>query len=194
MRYLKPLGGAAVAFGAAALLALAPAAAGSAAQAARERSVANQSSFSASQSELPGFDIRILPGSVIHLVSQTSKLPISIENNYPVEVRVQVHVAASNLDALIPAVVEVTVPANTTYVAQVPVKAIADGEVMLHSWLTTFSGLPLGGQVDQKLVINAELENSALGGFAVLVIGLGIVGVVRTRAKRRRKGNAEVTQ
>jgi hypothetical protein len=194
MRYLKPLGGAAVAFGAAALLALAPAAAGSAAQAARERSVANQSSFSASQSELPGFDIRILPGSVIHLVSQTSKLPISIENNYPVEVRVQVHVAASNLDALIPAVVEVTVPANTTYVAQVPVKAIADGEVMLHSWLTTFSGLPLGGQVDQKLVINAELENSALGGFAVLVIGLGIVGVVRTRAKRRRKGNAEVTE
>ena len=194
MRNLNIFGRAVVAFSAAALFALGPAAVGSATVAFPAIKVAKVASRAALQSERPGFDIRILPGSVIHLVSQTSKLPISIENNYPVEVRVQVHVAASNLDALIPAVVEVTVPANTTYVAQVPVKAIADGEVMLHSWLTTFSGLPLGGQVDQKLVINAELENSALGGFAVLVIGLGVVGVIRTRAKRLRKGDAEVSK
>lgn len=136
-------------------------------------------------SEQPGFDVRIIPGSTIHLVSKSSKLPISIQNNYPAEIRVQVHVAPSNLDALIPAVVEVTVPANTTYVAQVPVTAIADGEVTLRSWITTFSGLPLGEPVDLKLVINAEIENSAIAGFAVVVLGLGVVGVFRTRAKRR---------
>ena len=122
---------------------------------------------------------------IFHLVSKSSKLPISIQNNYPAEIRVQVHVAPSNLDALIPAVVEVTVPANTTYVAQVPVTAIADGEVTLRSWITTFSGLPLGEPVDLKLVINAEIENSAIAGFAVVVLGLGVVGVFRTRAKRR---------
>jgi hypothetical protein len=192
VQHRRSLGKFAFALSVAALIALSPAAIDSAAVASPVFKVARVASQTAPQSERPGFDIRILPGSVIHLVSQTSKLPISIENNYPVEIRVQVHVAASNLDALIPAVVEVTVPANTTYVAQVPVKAIADGEVMLHSWLTTFSGLPLGDQVDQKLVINAELENSALGGFAALVIGLGVVGVIRTRAKRRRKDDAEV--
>lgn len=145
----------------------------------------------AGASEQPGFDIRILPGSTIHLVSKSSKLPISIQNNYPAEIRVQVHVASSNLDAIIPAVVEVTVPANTTYVAQVPVSAIADGDVTLHAWISTFSGLSLGKPVDLHLVINAEIENSALAGFTLVVAGLGIVGVMRTLAKRRRPQTPE---
>jgi hypothetical protein len=96
-----------------------------------------------------------------------------------------VHVSASNLDALIPAVVEVVVPANTTYVAQVPVSAIADGDVTLRAWLTTFSGLPLGPGVEQQMTINADLETSAIAGFSALILVLGVVGIIRTRSKRR---------
>ncbi len=140
--------------------------------------------------ELPGFAIRIVPGSSIHLVSRSSKLPISIRNDYPEEIRVQVHVAPSNLRALFPAAIEVTVPANTTYVAQVPVNAIADGDVPLKAWLTTFSGLPLGPAVDLKLTINAEVEESLISGFVILIAGLGIAGVLRTRAKRIRARQA----
>ena len=135
---------------------------------------------------LPGFDIRILSGSTIHLVSRSSKLPISIQNNYPVEIRVQVHVAANSLNALFPSVVEVTVPADTTYVAQVPVTAIADGDVGLKAWLTTFSGLSLGDPVDLNLTVNAEVEESLIGVFMVVVAGLLVAGVIRTIRKRRR--------
>jgi len=134
---------------------------------------------------LPGFDIRIVPGSVIHLVSRNSKLPISIQNNYNTEIRVQVHVAANNLNALIPAAIEVTVPANTTYVAQVPVSAIADGPVTLKAWITTFSGLSLGAPVDLPMTINAEIEESIIAGFAIVVSALGIIGVIRTIRRRK---------
>ena len=134
---------------------------------------------------LPGFAIKILPGSTIHLVSHSSQLPISIQNNYPVEIRVQVHVAANSLNALFPGVVEVTVPANTTYVAQVPVTAIADGTVGLKAWLTTFSGLSMGEPVDLMLTINADVESSLIGGFLILVAGLLVAGVIRTVRKRR---------
>jgi hypothetical protein len=139
---------------------------------------------------LPPFAVKIVPGSVIHLVSRSSKLPVSIQNDFPVNIRVQVHVAPNNLSALIPAAIEVTVPANTTYVAQVPVTAIADGDVVMQAWLTTFSGIPLGDPVDLQMTINAEIEESLIGGFVILVAGLGVAGVVRTITKRRRASEA----
>jgi hypothetical protein len=145
-----------------------------------------------SQTELPPYAIRIVPGSVIHLVSRSSKLPVSIRNDYPVEMRVQVHVAPTNLDAIIPAAIEVVVPANTTYVAKVPVTAIADGEVPLNAWLSTFSGLEIGPPVRIDLTVNAEVEDSLLAGFAAIVAGLGVAGIIRTLAKRRKlRANAE---
>lgn len=140
--------------------------------------------------DLPPFAVKIVPGSVIHLVSRSSKLPVLIQNDYPVNIRVQVHVAPNNLSALIPAAIEVTVPANTTYVAQVPVTAIADGDVVMQAWLTTFSGISLGDPVDLKMTINAEIEESLIGGFVLLVAGLGVAGVVRTLSKRRRASEA----
>jgi hypothetical protein len=144
------------------------------------------STAAGTHTDLPPYAIRIVPGSVIHLVSRSSKLPVSIRNDYPVEMRVQVHVAPTNLDALIPAAIEVVVPANTTYVAKVPVTAIADGEVPLNAWLSTFSGLELGPSVRIDLTVNAEVEDSLLAGFAAIVAGLGVAGIIRTRSKRRK--------
>lgn len=182
--------------GTAALLLLAGLGLGTSAQAttrAAQASSASAQTLAATYpaSELPGFAIRIVPGSAIHLVSHSSQLPISIRNDYPEEIRVQVHVVPSNLRALFPAAIEVVVPANTTYVARVPVNAIADGEVPLKAWLTTFSGLRLGPSVDLKLTVNAEVEESLIGGFAVVIVGLGIAGVLRTRAKRIRARQAD---
>lgn len=140
--------------------------------------------------DLPTYKIAIVPGSVINLVSRESKLPISIRNDYNAEIRVQVHVSPGNLNVLIPAAVEVTVPANTTFVAQVPVTAIADGQVKLKAWLTTFSGFRMGKSVELTMNVNAEIEDSLILGFFVIVAGLGVAGVLRTLAKRRKAGAA----
>mgnify|MGYP000267000806 CR=1 FL=1 len=136
--------------------------------------------------EKPTYQIRIVPGSTIHLVSKSSMLPISIRNDYDTEVRVQVHVVPGNLKAIIPATIEVTVPALTSYVAQVPITALADGEVPLKAWITTFSGIRMGKPVDLQLVITAEVEQSLIAGFFLVVAALGVAGLTRTLAKRRR--------
>jgi hypothetical protein len=134
---------------------------------------------------LPQPLIEIIPGSSINLLSRTSKLPIAIKNGYDTEVRVRVRVQASNLKVLIPAVVEVLIPANTTITAKVPVNAIADGPVTLHATLETFSGLRLTVPVDIQMNVILGVEDTVLYGFVGFIALLAAFGVFRTIRKRR---------
>ena len=136
---------------------------------------------------LPQPLVEIIPGSSINLLSRSSKLPISIRNRYANSIKVRVRVQASNLKVLIPAVVEVLVPANTTVTAQVPVNAIADGPVVLHATLESFSGNRLTVPVDIQMNVILGLENTVLYGFLGFVAALAAFGVYRTMRKRRRE-------
>jgi hypothetical protein len=131
--------------------------------------------------------VRIVPGSVINLVSSESKVPVRIQNDFDTEVRVDVHMLPSNPRVTVPNAVEVVVPANSGINAQVPVKAIGNGKVFLIVWLTTFSGLRLTDNAHLQMNVNAGIETTMLIVFAVLVVGLGSVGVLRTRRKLRQK-------
>lgn len=133
----------------------------------------------------PQHQIRIVPGSDVNLVSKQSYLPISIRNDYPVEVRVLVHVQSKQLNAITTSVVEKVIPANTTDTAKIPITAIVDGDVPVVAWLTTFSGIKLGKPVDLKLNVHAEVEGSVLLIFGLTVTGLLIAGTLRTLRKRR---------
>jgi hypothetical protein len=138
--------------------------------------------------------VHIVPGSVINLVSSESKVPVRIKNDFDTEVRVQVHMLPSNPRVLVPNAVEVVVPAESGINAQVPVKAIGNGKVFLIVWLTTFSGLRLTDNAHLQMNVNAGIETAMLFGFGALVIGLGIVGVLRTRRKLRRKARLEAAE
>ena len=135
--------------------------------------------------ELPGYKIRIVQGSNLTLVSSAGMIPIVIENGYDSSVRVQIHVRPTNLRLNVPTATEVVVPANTTYTATVAVQAVADGDVELVTWLTTFSGLRLGPSVTLKMTVNAEVEANLLIIFGLLVVALLGVGSVRTLRRRR---------
>ena len=135
--------------------------------------------------ELPGYKIRIVQGSNLTLVSSAGMIPIVIENGYDSPVRVQIHVRPTNLRLNVPTATEVVVPANTTYTATVAVQAVADGDVELVTWLTTFSGLRLGPSVTLKMTVNAEVEANLLIIFGLLVVALLGVGSVRTLRRRR---------
>lgn len=135
--------------------------------------------------------VHIVPGSVINLVSSESKVPVRIQNDFDSEVRVQVHMLPSNPRVTVPNAVEVTVPANSGINAQVPVKAIGNGKVFLIVWLTTFSGLRLTDNSHLQMNVNAGIETVMLVVFAVVVVGLGVVGVLRTRRKLRIKARLE---
>jgi len=135
--------------------------------------------------DLPGYKIRIVQGSNLTLVSSAGMIPIVIENGYDSAIRVQIHVRPTNLRLNAPTATEVTVPANTTYTAKVAVQALADGDVDLVTWLTTFSGLRLGPSVTLKMTVNAEVEANLLIAFALIVFALLGAGAFRTIRRRR---------
>lgn len=134
--------------------------------------------------------IYLLRGSNINLVARESKVPVAIRNTFASDVRVHVHVNPSNPRVIVPSSVEVVVPAGETVNAQVPVKAVAQGKVFLIVWLTTFSGIRLTKNSYVQMQVEPDIELTLLASFAGLVLALGVVGVIRT-LRRRRKRQAE---
>lgn len=138
--------------------------------------------------------VYVVRGSDINLVSRESKVPIRIQNDFDADVRVHVHIQPNNNRLIVPDVVEIVVPALTEVTAQVPVKAIANGGVGLEVWVTTFSGIELGKKVTLRMEINADVESFLLVGLGSLVIALGVVGVIRTKRKNRKRHELEAAE
>ena len=131
------------------------------------------------------YDVQIVKGSNINLVAQDSRVPILIRNNYNTEVRVLIHVAPSNLRVQLPRVSAVTVPANSTVNATVPVQAVANGDVTLYVWLTSFSGVRLGENASIEMHVLGNFEAIALGSLGVVVALLLVVGTARMLRRRK---------
>ena len=137
--------------------------------------------------DVPG--VFVVPGSKINLVSRESNIPVRIKNEFDAEIRVFVFVSPNNSRVLTPTAVEVKVPPLTTINAKVPVQAIANGDVVLDVWLTTFSGIKLGDSVQLNMNVNADVEGNLLISFGGLVGVLLVLGVIRTVRKKRHAAN-----
>jgi len=131
--------------------------------------------------------VYVLRGSAINLVSRESKIPIAIRNTFDSDVRVHVHVSASNPRVIVPSAVEVAIPAGTTVTAQVPVKAVAQGKVFLIVSVSTFSGIRLTKDSYIQMNVEPDVELALIATFVAVVLALGGVGAVRTI--KRRKAN-----
>jgi hypothetical protein len=130
------------------------------------------------------YDIKIIKGSNINLVSQASRVPVLIQNNYDTDVRVLVHVTTSNLRVRLPQTTSVTISANSTVNAVIPVQAVANGDVELTVWLTSFSGVRLGPNsvVTMHVIGNAEaIGLGSLGGLVLILLIVGSIRMVRRR-------------
>lgn len=131
------------------------------------------------------YDVKIIKGSAINLVSQASRVPILIQNNYDTEVRVLVHVSPSNLRVRLPQTTSVTIAPNSTVNAVVPVQAVANGDVELSVWLTTFSGDRIGPDQIITMHVMGNAEAIALGTMGGAVLILVVVGSVRMIRRRK---------
>lgn len=131
------------------------------------------------------YQVEIVKGSQINLVAQDSRVPILIRNNYNTEVRVLIHVATSNLRVRLPKVTAVTVPANSTINATVPVQAVANGNVTLYVWLTSFSGVRIGENASVEMHVLGNFEAIAIGSLIAFVGLLLAVGTVRMLRRRK---------
>jgi hypothetical protein len=128
----------------------------------------------------------IVPGSQINLVARDARIPITVSNPdlVPVEVVLRAESTSFRLEVLED--VTVLLPAQSTQIAEVPVRAIANGPVQLRVWLEV-----AGEKVSQDQLItinvNYDVELFLLVAFGVLMFALVIVGIARTTLKLRRR-------
>jgi hypothetical protein len=131
-------------------------------------------------------DPEVVPGSQINLVARDARIPITVSNPdlQPIEVVVVAESTSFRLEVI--EEVTVLIPAQSTQIAEVPVRAIANGPVQLRVWLEVN-----GEKVSQDQLINInvnyDVELFLLVTFAVVMLALVIVGVVRTTIKLRRR-------
>lgn len=142
---------------------------------------ANQGNFRATT----GPEIRVVPGSTINLVSRESNIPITVVNESAVETTVTLHTRVSNLRIEVPRETLVTIPAGTSVNAELPVVAVANGEVGLTVWLVDSTGQKLGGNYEFVVNVNYDLEAVITTSFFGLILVLVLIGVIRMVRRRR---------
>ena len=128
----------------------------------------------------------IVPGSSINLVARDARIPVTISNpdSEPVTVTLVAESMSFRLEILEEA--EVLVPAGSTQLAEIPVRAIANGPVEIRVWLE-IDGEQVGQASIISVNVNYDVELFLLVTFAVAMFALMIVGVIRTAVRLRRK-------
>jgi hypothetical protein len=79
----------------------------------------------------------------------------------------------------------ITIPGNTSAVAELPVRAIANGPVSIRVWLE-IKGKKIGEESLIDVSVNYDIELFILVSLAVAMFLLIVIGVVRTVVKLAR--------
>ncbi len=132
-------------------------------------------------------------GSAITVLADRTELPVTIRNDLPSAVTVQLVVSPSrgNLRVEQPTL-SVVVPAESFRRVSVPVRSLANGTVPVELSLTNSLGLPLGESVTLPVTIRAGWESVITVGLAViigLVFAIGIYRAVQRRMAGKELGD-----
>jgi len=131
-------------------------------------------------------DPEIVPGSNVNLVARDGRIPITISNPdlEPIEVTVFAESTSFRLEVLESA--KVLVPASSTAIADIPVKAIANGLVQIRVWIEV-DGTKIGEETIVDINVNYDIELFLLVSLGMLMFMLIMVGIFRTTLKLRRR-------
>ena len=128
----------------------------------------------------------IVPGSNVNVVARDARIPVTVTNptDQDVEVTVQAESNSFRLEILEDATL--IVPARSSAVAQLPIKAIANGPLEISVWLS-MEGNQIGDSVVVEVIVNYDIELFLLVSFGVAMFALIVIGVIRTTSKLRRQ-------
>lgn len=128
----------------------------------------------------------IVPGSSINLVARDARIPVTISNPdaEPIEVTVYAESTSFRLEVLESATL--TVPPASTAIAELPVRAIANGPVLIRVWLEV-DGERIGESTEVEINVNYDVELFILVSLGMLMFALIMVGIIRTTLKLRRR-------
>lgn len=129
--------------------------------------------------------IRIVPGSEISLVSIDSNLPVAIVNETDQRMDLELGARSTNAKLEVPARTPVSVGAQSAINAELPVSAVANGQVEVLVWLNDSTGQRIYGPETLVVNINRDVEGILLGVFIGALSILLIAGIVRTSLRGR---------
>jgi len=138
---------------------------------------------------LPSFgaDIEIVPGSNVNLVARDARIPVTVKNSTDEAVTVVVRGQANSFRLEVLESAEVLIPPQSSAIAELPVRAIANGPVEIAVWVEQKSGERLGEDVIIEVNVAYDVELFLLVALAVAMFALIIVGIVRTAIKLGRR-------
>ena len=130
----------------------------------------------------------IVPGSNVNVEARDARIPVTVTNptNQDLEVTVTAISNSFRLEILEPAVL--VIPAQSSAVAELPIKAIANGPVQISVSLN-MGDVQVGDSVLVDVNVNYDVELFLLVSFGVAMFALIVVGVFRTTSKLRKKSS-----
>ena len=130
----------------------------------------------------------IVTGSNVNVVARDARIPVTVTNptNQDLEVTVTAISNSFRLEILEPAVL--VIPAQSSAVAELPIKAIANGPVQISVSLN-MGDVQVGDSVLVDVNVNYDVELFLLVSFGVAMFALIVVGVFRTTSKLRKKSS-----
>jgi hypothetical protein len=133
-------------------------------------------------------DVYIVPGSEVNLVARDGRIPVTIKNDSSESATIIVHGKSSTFRLEVLKETEITIPAGSSQVAEVGVRAVANGPVELEIWLEE-NGVEVGKREIIQVNVNYDVELFLLVSFAFAMFGLILIGSYRTVKKLRRSRN-----
>lgn len=133
-------------------------------------------------------EVYVVPGSEINLVARDGRIPVTIKNDSSESATIIVHAKASSFRLEVLKETEITIPAGSSQVAEVGVRALANGPVELEIWLEE-NGVEVGKREMIQVNVNYDVELFLLVSFAFAMFGLILIGSYRTVRKLRRSRN-----
>lgn len=133
-------------------------------------------------------DVYIVPGSEVNLVARDGRIPITIQNDGSESATVIVHAEPSSFRLEVLDAEEITIPAGSSQLAEIGVRAVANGPVELEIWLEQ-NGVEIGNRELVQVNVNYDVELFLLVSFAFAMFGLIVIGSYRTVRKLRRSRN-----
>ena len=132
-------------------------------------------------------DVEIVPGSNINLVARDTRIPVTVKNNTDEAVTVVVKGQSTSFRLEVLETAEVLIPPQSSAIAELPVRAIANGPVEIAVWVEQKSGERLGEDVSIEINVAYAVELFFLVLMGVAMFTLIIVGVIRTVIKLGRR-------
>lgn len=140
----------------------------------------------------PDISLRLLnlvnaqPASVINLIDEQAKIPISVTNNYDSPVTLRVRLKATDARLQFQTSPKLQIPAYSTAQTHVPVRAVGHGDISVRVSLTNLKGQEVGSPEDIQVRVRAQWESTGVyvlaGILAIVLVG----GIIRRIAKGRK--------